>query len=171
MSWWLALLMVAWIVAGCEPIRAPVDAEEVIESSNLEEGTGATSTPSAEEALLPTVVVPEEPLVPTAELIATGLAVYRAQYCGVCHILDAAETQGTFGPTHNGMGVTAAQRILDPTYTGKARSAAEYLRESIVDPPIYIVPGYSMSSHRMPVYTHLPAADIEALTALLLAQR
>lgn len=111
-----------------------------------------------------------EPTPVDAELLALGLTTYRAQYCGVCHALDAAETRGTFGPTHNDMGATAAARLLDPGYSGNATTAAEYITESILDPLIYSVPGYGITSHRMPPYTHLPDAEVAALTAFLLAQ-
>jgi mono/diheme cytochrome c family protein len=103
-------------------------------------------------------------------LIEAGLAVYRAQYCGVCHTLDAAETHGTFGPTHNGMGQVAVARLADGTYTGSATTPTEYIDESIVDPQAYVVPGYATTSHRMPSYAHLDPQSLEALVAFLLAQ-
>ena len=101
---------------------------------------------------------------------AQGITIYRANYCGVCHELPAAETRGTFGPSHAGMGATAAQRILDPAYGGRATTPAEYLAESILEPGAYLVPGYATSAHPMPSFAHLPAADIAALVELLLAQ-
>lgn len=102
--------------------------------------------------------------------LAAGLAVYRAQYCGVCHTLTAAETRGTFGPLHDGLGATAVERLADPNYHGKATTAAEYIHESIVDPQVFSVPGYATTSHRMPSYAHLDAATLDALVAFLLAQ-
>lgn len=103
-------------------------------------------------------------------LAEVGSAVYRQQYCGVCHTLDAAGTRGTFGPTHNGLGAIAAQRILSTEYSGYATNAAEYIRESLVDPQVYIVEGYGATPHRMPPYTHLDSASLDALVAFLLAQ-
>jgi mono/diheme cytochrome c family protein len=105
-----------------------------------------------------------------SELIAAGLSAYRAQYCGICHLLDAAETRGTFGPTHNLLGATAAAYLADGTYVGGATTPAEYIRESIVDPQAFIVPGYATTSHRMPSYAHLDATTLDALVAFLLAQ-
>ncbi len=101
----------------------------------------------------------------------TGLEVYRAQYCGVCHTLDAAETKGPFGPTHNGIGTIAAERIADPGYTGKATTAEEYIRESIVDPAVYIVPGSALGRYRMGAYTMLNEIELDALVQFLLEQR
>jgi cytochrome c2 len=103
--------------------------------------------------------------------IALGLATYRHQYCGICHRLDAAGTRGVFGPEHNGIGARAEQRIHDPDYTGAATTAAAYLRESIVDPNAYIVPGYEFTRHRMPPYTALDDAELDALVQMLLAQK
>jgi mono/diheme cytochrome c family protein len=100
-----------------------------------------------------------------------GLEVYQQQYCGICHRLDAAGTAGLFGPTHNGMAVIAEQRIHAPGYTGTARTAAEYLRESIVNPQAYVVEGYQQTRHHMPIYTHLSETDVDALVQMLLEQK
>ncbi len=107
---------------------------------------------------------------PAADPLAPGITVYRTNYCGVCHELPAAETRGTFGPTHAGMGATAAERLLDPAYGGAATTPAEYIAESILLPSAYLVPGYATSAHPMPSFAHLPEADIAALVELLLAQ-
>jgi len=105
-----------------------------------------------------------------AALVERGYAVYLQQYCGVCHQLDAAATTGTFGPPHNDIGHIAAERVRAADYTGKATTAAAYLRESILEPTAYTVPEYTLTAHRMPAYTHLSPDDIDALVAMLLAQ-
>lgn len=102
---------------------------------------------------------------------ASGLETYRDRYCGVCHTLDAAGTKGMFGPTHNGIGSTAAARVTDPSYTGNASTAEEYIRESIVDPTAYVVPGFELSRYRMGAYTMLSEAELDALVQFLLEQR
>jgi hypothetical protein len=45
---------------------------------------------------------------------------------------------GTIGPKLE-EGTTAAQRIKDPAYKGTAKSPAEYIMESIVEPSAYVV--------------------------------
>jgi mono/diheme cytochrome c family protein len=105
------------------------------------------------------------------EVIAYGLKVYTEQYCGVCHRLDAADTAGMFGPTHNHFGTVAEGRIKDPGYTGQATTAAEYIRESIVDPGAYYVAGYEQSRQHMPAFTHLSEAELNALVQMLLQQK
>jgi mono/diheme cytochrome c family protein len=104
-------------------------------------------------------------------LVSRGLEVYREQYCGICHQLDAADTAGRFGPAHNDIGAIADQRIQAPGYAGSATSAEEYIRESLLDPTAYLVPGYEFTSHHMPAYAHLEEGDIDALVQMLLHQK
>ncbi len=104
------------------------------------------------------------------EVVSYGLEVYHQQYCGVCHQLSAADTAGMFGPTHDGMGSIAEQRIQAPGYAGSATTAGEYIRESIISPDAYLVPGYEVTSHHMPTYAHLEEGDIDALVQMLLYQ-
>jgi mono/diheme cytochrome c family protein len=152
--------------------------ESVTNTTNAESPTTDSATVTAtiditESAETTTTesVAPTEPAASAdPALLAAGLAVYRAQYCGVCHTLDAAETRGTFGPSHNGMGAIAAAHLAEGSYQGVATTPAEYIRESIVDPLAYIVPGYATTSHRMPSYAHLDNASLDALVAFLLAQ-
>ena len=123
----------------------------------------------AAAALWPTLAQQEPPSAP-AELVAAGIAVYRAQYCGACHRLAVAGTCGTFGPSHDAMAATAAQRLADPEYAGSADTPEAYLRESILEPLLYLVPGFAMTPHAMPSFAHLTPEDVDALVALLLAQ-
>lgn len=104
-------------------------------------------------------------------LAQLGLLLYKELYCGICHNLDAAGTGGLFGPNHNGIGTVAAQRIQEPNYAGEAATAAEYLRESIVNPGVYVVAGYAVTPHHMPVYDYLDEGDVDALVQMLLEQR
>lgn len=107
----------------------------------------------------------------TLALVRRGQEVYRTQYCGMCHSLSSLGTGGRFGPSHDGVGATAGERIRDPAYDGTARTAEEYLRESILDPGAYRVPGYAGTRYVMPSYRHLPEEDLEALVQMLLHER
>lgn len=144
-------------------IAATVTSPSSVVTATMEvTGSAETSSTAAND--------PAEPeLSSDPAVLAAGLAVYRAQYCGVCHLLDAAETRGTFGPPHNGMAAIAAERLSDSAYTGAATTPAEYIYESIVDPQIYLVPGYATTQHRMPSFAHLDEASLDALVAFLLA--
>lgn len=112
-----------------------------------------------------------EPVAVDAERIENGRQIYLDNYCGVCHQLTIANTRGTFGPPHNEAGTNAAKRIQSPDYTGNAQTPAEYIRESLLDPHVFYTPGYEITSHHMPAYTHLSDEDIEALVYMLVNQR
>ena len=130
--------------------------------------TRAVTATQTATPVVPEITGPED--AGDQEAVADGLLVYKDQYCGVCHQFGAAGTGGLFGPTHDGMGVTAAERIQDPGYAGAATTSAEYLRESIVDPQAYVVPGYEATSHSMPAYGYLSEQEIMALVQLLAGQ-
>jgi len=69
------------------------------------------------------------------------------------------------------MRTIAEQRFQAPGYAGSATTPAEYIRESIVSPNTYLVPGYEVTNHHMPAYTHLEEGDIDALVQMLLNQK
>ena len=100
-----------------------------------------------------------------------GVQVYRENFCGTCHESAVAQTAGIFGPSHNDAGFLADARMQDPDYAGSATTAAEYIRESLLDPAVYLVPGYEVTYMKMPPFTHLKNEDIEALVTFLLEQQ
>lgn len=151
MHWLLVILL-----AGC---TADATATPAVETP--------TARPTPTTAATPTAAA--QTVADEAE-IAKGIGVYKAAYCGTCHALDAANTAGIFGPPHNGMAATAAARIANGHYTGAATTPDAYLRESILNPGVYLVDGYAATRHPMPAYTHLPAEEVEALVHLLLQQ-
>lgn len=158
-----ALLLVA-LTAACTPPRQPAEAPHTgTPTATLAGEPGSqretTSTPTSDDSS------------ELKQLVAAGRAVFLQQHCGVCHRLDTADTRGSFGPTHNGMGTTADGRIGDPKYTGAATTAEAYMRESIVDPVIYIVPGYELNRYPMPAYTILTEEDLHSLVQMLLQER
>jgi hypothetical protein len=55
-------------------------------------------------------------------------------------------------------------------YTGEAMTAEAYLRESIVAPATYLVPGYEHTRYRMPAYINLSEPELEALVQMLLRE-
>lgn len=102
------------------------------------------------------------------EQLALGVEVYLQSYCGACHALASAGTAGAFGPSHDDARAQAEERLRDPNYRGAATTAEEYIRESIVDPGVYLVPGYAATPHRMPAYGNLSDEALDALVALLM---
>lgn len=100
-----------------------------------------------------------------------AVTIYQNRGCIGCHQLDAAGANGQVGPSHNNMGVIAAERIAAPDYTGSATTPAEYIAESIRQPEVYVVPGYP--PNLMPPYPPEEISDDElnAIVELLLAQQ
>lgn len=111
--------------------------------------------------------LPEEEVAILAE---RGQAVYKEQYCGVCHQLASAGTRGMFGPEHDEIGEMVAARLEDPAYKGAATDVYTYLYESIIEPDKYYVKGFVLSPHRMPSYRHIPEEDLVALIVFLAEQ-
>jgi cytochrome c2 len=72
---------------------------------------------------------------------ANGEKLFASQGCSACHSLKEGEK--IIGPALFHGGQTAVNRIKGADYRGKAKTAEEYLRESIVEPNAYIVPGFA----------------------------
>jgi mono/diheme cytochrome c family protein len=172
------VVAVALLVAGCQPIQPetvvtpPTPASDVL-TSEVVSTTGSSQVEASPAITADTVVTPTGEIAAATDpaLVAMGLEVYHKAYCGVCHELAAAGTTGTFGPSHDGIGTIASERVTDPNYSGKAKTAGEYLYESLLEPEAYFAPGFGASMHRMPAFSHLSQADLDALVAFLLAQK
>jgi len=104
------------------------------------------------------------------EIVAYGLKLYQDNACGGCHMLDAAGASGVVGPTHNGLGTIAEERIASGDYVGSATTAEEYIRESIRSPQAHIVEGFAAA---MPAFGEdkLNEGDLNALVQMLLQQK
>jgi len=77
---------------------------------------------------------------------ALGERLFRtvAPACNACHSIAPGVNMA--GPTLAGSAARADERIASPDYEGTATTAAEYLRESIVDPSRFLVPGAMYSA-------------------------
>jgi nitric oxide reductase subunit C len=71
---------------------------------------------------------------------------------------------------------TEAERIIaSPEYTGTATTAEEYIRESILTPNVYIVPGENylkapgISAMKQDFAEKIPPQDLNDLVAFLLS--
>ncbi len=161
-SFLLCLLIAALTVAACRPVSRAA-ASPVLSSQPVR--------PVATLPATPTPVLTPTPVPIDGKLVELGRATYLKYYCGVCHTLPAAGTAGVFGPSHEHVGSSASARLTDPTYTGKATTPAEYLRESIVEPGLYTAPGGANSRMPMPPFGQLPPEEIDALIYFLLQQQ
>lgn len=148
---------------ACMTLLALLSGVSMALSTPTQHLSGGRSVTFAEREALYGQADPAQPLDP-------GVAVYLANYCGICHELPTAGTRGTFGPSHVGMGTIAAERVADVNYGGEATTSRDYILESIIAPNAYLAPGYATSTHPMPSFAHLSEADIAALVTLLLSQ-
>lgn len=94
--------------------------------------------------------------------------------CTACHDETLAFPGGEFAPNLGDIAIQAEGIIKSQGYTGKAKTVAEYLRESIMDPNAYIVPGDDyrdpkdgLSAMRRDFAQRLSAQEIEDLVAYL----
>jgi nitric oxide reductase subunit C len=78
--------------------------------------------------------------------VELGRALYNATPpgCAACHSI--APGVNLVGPTLAGLPATAAERIKSPDYQGKARDAAGYIRESILEPNAHVLTGPTYST-------------------------
>lgn len=79
--------------------------------------------------------------------------------CTTCHTLDGSPL---VGPSHQGIGERAGTRV-------PGLSAADYIRQSIVDPSAYVVEGYPDAMFKDYAELLTPQ-DIDDLVAFLLTQ-
>jgi hypothetical protein len=120
------------------------------------------------------VVVPNVgPTSLTAEMIplVSGdepiVEIFTKAGCPVCHTIPGIPgAAGQVGPSLI-LGVTGAQRLADPSYQGRASTVHEYVVESVVDPAVFVVPGYP--ERTMPVWygAKLSALALEKIAEYL----
>ena len=108
---------------------------------------------------------------------ARGAKLYETLPCASCHDISRPWPGGAICPNLGNIATEAARIVRRPDYHGRAKDAAGYIRESIVDPNAYIVPG--------PAYRHadgqsvmpktfgqtLTPAQLEDLVVFLLTRR
>jgi cytochrome c oxidase subunit 2 len=101
----------------------------------------------------------EEP--PASEPYARGRQLYRSLDCGRCHIIDGEG--GRLAPDLSRIGTIAADREAGV-------SADDYIRESILSPGAYLVPGYNDVMPRG-LARRLSQSDLDALVLYLASHR
>ena len=112
------------------------------------------------------------PAAASSNPIALGEALFghTPPACFSCHSTQASVQ--TVGPSLAGVAARAAAILNTPGYTGTARTPEDYIRESILHPSAYVVPGPTFSAGGqsiMPaIYQDvLKPADIDHLVAYL----
>jgi mono/diheme cytochrome c family protein len=87
--------------------------------------------------------------------------------CPVCHTIPGIQgAGGQVGPPLV-MGSTGPQRLADPSYRGQAKTVREYIVESVMNPGLFVVPGYP--ERTMPTWygTKLSALAVEKIADYL----
>ena len=103
--------------------------------------------------------------------VALGEALFRRSppACFSCHSLQ--ENIVLVGPSLAGLATRSAGIVQSPAYKGAARTPQDYIRESIVDPHAYVVPGPTFGaggqSIMPPFGTVLKPDEIDQLVAYL----
>jgi nitric oxide reductase subunit C len=70
-----------------------------------------------------------------------GAKLYATLPCASCHDISHPWPGGAVCPNLGNIATEAARIVRRPDYRGRAKDAAGYIRESIVDPNAYLVPG------------------------------
>jgi mono/diheme cytochrome c family protein len=124
--------------------------------------------PPVAKTSAPPIVAPDMvPLVTGEEEIAL---IFTRAGCPVCHrIPGIIGAEGRVGPPL-WLATSGPGRLRDPQYRGKAKTVHEYIVESVVEPGVFVVPGYP--SQTMPAWygAKLSALALEKIAAYLEAQ-
>jgi len=99
---------------------------------------------------------------------ANGEKLFTAQGCSACHSLKEGEK--IIGPSLYHIGQTAAMRVKSTSYSGKAKTAPEYILESIVEPNAYTVTGFPAGVMPQDFGKKMGQSDLNDLVAFLMTQ-
>ncbi len=113
---------------------------------------------------VPTLAPEMVPLVTGDEPIP---AMFTRAGCPVCHAIPGIPgAEGRVGPAL-ALGKTGPARLQDPSYKGGAKTVHDYVVESVVDPGLYVVPGYPANT--MPTWygAKLSALALEKIASYL----
>lgn len=131
-------------------------------------------SPRATASPTPTIQEPEEDI-PELDNTELALETFAKGSCGACHIIPGVPgATGTLGPDLSNVSKTVELTLKSDSYNGKAETAAEFLREAIINPDIYIAPdcnGNPCQQGLMPdtLGETLSDAEIDAAVEYLLA--
>ena len=93
--------------------------------------------------------------------VAAGREIFTSAGCDACHTLDDADATAQVGPDLNQLAAAAEDRQ-------PGTNAEEYVRESIVDPPAFVVKGYSGDTMPGDFGEQLTPEEIDTLVQYLL---
>jgi len=106
-----------------------------------------------------------------------GAQLFSRSVCVSCHDVTRPWPGGDICPNLGNIATEAARIVKSREYRGKARDAASYIRESIVDPNAYLVPGANYRTAEgksvMPqdIGKTLSPSELDDLVAYLMTRR
>lgn len=110
-------------------------------------------------------------LVPDMVPLVTGdepiTEIFAKAGCAVCHTVPGIlGADGRVGPPLL-LGRTGPARLADPSYRGHAQTVHDYVVESVIEPGLFVVPGYP--AHTMPTWygAKLSALALEKIASYL----
>jgi cytochrome c oxidase subunit 2 len=95
------------------------------------------------------------------DAVAAGREIFTSAGCNACHTLDDANATAAVGPDLNQLASVAEDRK-------GGLSSEEYVRESIVDPPAFVVEGYDGDTMPGNFADQLTPEEIDTLVEYLL---
>jgi len=122
-------------------------------------------------SVMPAPVTSATALVPDMVPLVTGdepiTDIFTKAGCAVCHTVPGiAGADGRVGPPLV-LGATGPARLADPAYRGHAKTVHDYVIESVIEPEVFVVPGYP--SGTMPTWygAKLSALALEKIASYL----
>jgi hypothetical protein len=88
------------------------------------------------------VAAPTPDMVPLVTGDEPITEIFTKAGCAVCHTVPGISgADGRVGPPLL-LGATGAARLADPSYRGHAQTVHDYVIESVIEPGVFVVPGY-----------------------------
>ncbi len=143
----LDILLSLWLFAGALLLEAcaPASTPTTISSSPTSPAVVPVTTTAV---ALPTSIATATPAANPTGTAATsrgdpvrGAQEFTQLPCSSCHDVTHPFPGGAICPNLGNIATEAARIVKSPDYHGQAVDAAGYIRESIVNPNAYIVPG------------------------------
>ncbi len=175
---WVFAIFAALLI-GCSAPATPAPTATLVPPTQAPIPTLTLAPPTAAPTRPPSTSTSAAPPAPVGALkgdAAAGEKLFHVKKadCTACHDETLAFPGGEFAPNLGDIAIQAEQILKSQGYTGKAKTVADYLRESIVDPNAYIVPGDGyrdpkdgLSAMRRDFAQRLSAQEIEELVAYL----
>ena len=110
-------------------------------------------------------------LVPDMVPLVTGdepiTEIFTKAGCAVCHTVPGIPgADGRVGPPLL-LGTTGPARLADPSYRGHAQTVHDYVTESVIEPGVFVVPGYPANTMPKWYGTKLSALALEKIASYL----